>query len=96
MNSSPDSHELESLARRTIWWKPPTEALQDKRRLLAQIMSSGTWDDVQSAKRFWPPNDFVEVLKSPPPGVFDARSWAYWHLVLMIQPAPPLSQRQLP
>jgi hypothetical protein len=34
------------------------------------------------------------VLEHPPPGVFDARSWAYWNLVLAGRPpAPPLPTR---
>ena len=41
-------------------------------------------------------DDLREALAQAPPGVFDARSWSYWHLMLDPSPAPPLPQRKLP
>ena len=40
------------------------------------------------------PPEFREVLEHAPPGVFDARSWAYWNLKCQRVPAPPLPRRQ--
>jgi hypothetical protein len=96
MNSAAVPQEIEALARRMIWWKTPEEALRYPDRLLAQVMSLGTWEDVQLAKRLWSQDEFVAVLKHPPPGVFDRRSWVYWHCVLKVEPVPPLPQRQFP
>jgi hypothetical protein len=96
MNKAAAPQEIEALARRMIWWKAPAEALRYPDRLLAQVMALGTWDDVQLAKRLWTRDEFTAVLKQPPPGVFDGRSWAYWHCVLKLAAAPPLPQRQLP
>ncbi len=88
--------DLERLARRMFWWKTPTEALAWPRRFLAQVMTLGTWDDLHVARRYWTEADFRAVLLDPPPGVFDARSWSYWHCVFGIEPVPPLPWRRLP
>ena len=45
--------ELEQLARRLIWWKPPEESLRRPERVIAQVMALGTWDDIEMAKREW-------------------------------------------
>jgi hypothetical protein len=39
------------------------------------------------------PGDFREALDHAPPGVFDARSWAYWNLKYGRAPVPPLPVR---
>ena len=96
MNKTAAPQELEALAQRMIWWKPPAEALCYPARLLAQVMALGTWEDVQLAKRLWTRDEFVAVLKQAPPGVFDRRSWAYWHRVLKFDLVPLLPERQIP
>jgi hypothetical protein len=35
------------------------------------------------------------VLADPPPGVFDRRSWTYWHVRFGIEPIPSLPARRL-
>jgi hypothetical protein len=97
---------LSSLARRLFWWKAPEEALADRHRFLAQVMTFGTWRDIEEARRHWPAKAFRDALEHAPPGVFDARSWNYWHYVLDLLPAtpepgeggpvPPLPARRLP
>ena len=87
---------LTSLARRLFWWKTPEEALADQTRFLAQLMTFGTWHDIEEARRYWPETAFQDALQHAPPGVFDARSWSYWHCVLDLLPIPPLPVRKLP
>jgi hypothetical protein len=41
-------------------------------------------------------DDLKEALRQAHPGIFDVRSWAYWHLMLDEQPVPPLPTRQFP
>jgi hypothetical protein len=89
-------HDLFQLARRLVWWKPPEEALKVPERLVAQVMTLGTWDDIQLAKQHWGIEAFRRVLAAPPPGVFDRRSWNYWHVVFGISPTPPLPVRKFP
>lgn len=79
------ANELHAVARRLIWWKLPDEALADSRRFLAQVMTYGTADDLAVGRRHFPESAFRAVLSDPPPGVFDPRSWRYWHLVLQIE-----------
>lgn len=87
---------LEALSRRLIWWKAPADALADRTRFLAQVMTFGTWDDISEAKTFWSETAFREALREAPAGVFDVRSWTYWHHVLGLLPVPPLPTRKLP
>ena len=96
MNGVAAPGEIDALAERMIWWKTPDEALRFPERLLAQVMALGTWEDGQLAKRLWTREEFVAVLKHPPPGVFDGRSWVYWHTVLHVNPVPPLPKRHFP
>lgn len=77
--SEPAPLELERLARRLFWWKPPAEALADRRRFLAHVMALGTWDDRCAARRFFSEEEFRAALDDPPAGVFDGRIWSYWH-----------------
>jgi hypothetical protein len=87
---------LQQLARRLIWWKRPEEALCWPDRLIAQVMTLGTWDDIQTARSEWGDEGFRRVLQSPPPGVFDPRSWNYWHVVFGLAPVPPMPVRHIP
>ena len=94
--SDPNPAALEAVAQRLFWWQSPSEAFADLRRFAAQVMSLGNWEDVQVTRRELGEECLREALRRPPPGVFDARSWCYWHAVLEIRPVPPLPQRSLP
>jgi hypothetical protein len=87
--------ELEHIAARVFWWKSPQEALADPRRFLAQVMVYGTTEDVVKDRRHFGDDDLRSVLADAPPGLFDPRSWAYWHLVLGLGPAGELPRRRL-
>jgi hypothetical protein len=86
---------VSDLARRLVWWKTPEAALADRNRFLAQVMTYGTWTDIQETTRTWSEAAFREALRHAPPGVFDPRSWSYWHHVLDLLPVPPLPKREL-
>ena len=86
--------ELRAVAERVVWFKAPNEALADPRHFLAHVMVFGAPEDLAVVRAAVPPEAFQEVLDHPPPGLFDARSWAYWNLVIRhVSPAPPLPQR---
>jgi hypothetical protein len=93
---SSNEDRLSALAKRLFWWKTPPEALADPNRFLAQVMTLGTWDDIEEAKRFWSEAFFRDALRNAPGGVFDPRSWSYWHHVFDLLPVPPLPTRKLP
>jgi hypothetical protein len=77
-----------------VWFKEPDEALADPVHFLAHVMTYGTIEDVVAARSALPDGAFREALDYAPPGIFDARSWAYWNLVLANRtPAPPMPAR---
>ena len=82
------SDPLAAAARRLVWWKTPEEALEDRARLFAQIMTYGALDDVRAMLAAAPEEVLRDVLRQAPPGVFDPRSWTYWHLRLGLPPDP--------
>jgi hypothetical protein len=90
------SDEIHHIARRLVWWKTPQAALEHVPQFLAQVMTFGTWHDVQTVLRQFGNEAFRDTLVHAPPGIFDARSWCYWHHFLGIAPVPPLPKRQLP
>jgi hypothetical protein len=95
MKSLPATPELLRVARRVVWFKEPTEALADPLHLLAHAMTYGTIEDIVTLEAVVGKDGFREALEHAPPGIFDARSWAYWNLVHGRQPAPPLPVRDL-
>jgi hypothetical protein len=92
----PQTPALLSVAHRLIWWLPPEEALAYPLRFLAQVMTLGTWDDIQNVRAELGPECFQGVLQDPPAGVFDQRSWHYWHHVFGIWEVPDLPRRNIP
>jgi hypothetical protein len=88
--------DLEQSAKRLFWWKSPADALADPNRFLAQVMVFGTVEDLVVARRHFPREAFRRVLDEPPAGVFDSRSWSYWHVVFGLTPPDELPRRHLP
>ena len=90
------SAELRAVARRVVWFKPPEETLRDTVFFLNHVMTFGDVDDVVTTRRHFDDETLREALRCACPGVFDARSWAYWHAVLCGGPAPALPARRIP
>jgi len=86
---------LRPIAAKLVWWKPPEEVLGDPADFACRVMTLGTWSDVLAARRVLGDDVLRAALRSPTPGVFDARSWRYWHLVFNRTPIPPLPKRNL-
>jgi len=70
--------ELERVARNLFWWHEPELALANPRRILAQVMTLGAWQEVQLVQKTFGWDAFKDALSNAPAGVFDGRSWAYW------------------
>ncbi len=94
MRSLPLTPALLTVARRVVWFKEPVDALADPVHFLAHVMTYGTVEDLRALQGIIGLDEFREVLAHAPPGVFDARSWAYWNLKCGRTPAPPLPVRQ--
>ncbi len=89
------SAELLRVAKRMVWFKPPEETLADPVLFLSHVMTYGTVEDLRVVRVPFTDEQLRRVLRAGLPGVFDARSWAYWHVVLDIRPVPPLPTRRL-
>ena len=70
---------LASLAKKYIWWKPVSEAVQMPQRVMAQVMNMGDYQDVLLLTQAVGEPVLAQVLASAQAGQFNAKSWAYWH-----------------
>jgi hypothetical protein len=95
MNPIPLTPETEAIARRIVWFEPPSQSLADPIRFMAYAMATATHEDMNVIRRYLSEEDFREALDNAPPGIIDPRSWAYWHSKLGRYPAPPMPQRNL-
>lgn len=85
---------LQNIAKELLWWQTPEVSLANPRRFLAQVMALGTWQEVQAVQTAFGWNAFRDALQHAAPGVFDARSWSYWHAFFGL-PEPELPRRSL-
>ena len=93
MRPLPVTPELLRVARRVIWFEEPARALADPVQFLAHVMVFGTIEDLGALRAIVGKADYREILEQAPPGIFDARSWAYWNLICDRRPTPPLPVR---
>jgi hypothetical protein len=91
-----NSRDLLAVAPRVIWFEPPEQALADPIRFLAYLMTYGTSREIAVVRRYLDLDDFREALEHAPPGIIDARSWAYWNAMVGRYPAPPMPRRSIP
>lgn len=88
--------DLQSVAKRVVWFKAADDALRDVNLFLAHVMTYGTLSDITTTLEHFSEDDFESVLKDPPPGIFDRRSWTYWNVRYHHEPVPPLPTRKFP
>jgi len=91
----PPSPDLLAVAGRVIWFEPPEIALSDTARFLAYLMTYGTAEDIAVTRQYVSEANFKRALEAAPPGIFDARSWAYWNLLADRYPPPEMPKRIL-
>lgn len=96
MRPLPHTAELEAVARKTVWFKSPAEAIDRPFHFVAHVLTFGTHDDVRTLRRYLSEEELREAIDNAPAGVFDPRSWAYWNLKIGRYPAPPIPKRALP
>ena len=85
---------LKRVAKELFWWQAPEVSLANPRRFVAQVMTLGTWQEVQLVKEAFGWDAFKEALLNAPAGAFDGRSWAYWRAVFAL-PEAELPRRSL-
>jgi hypothetical protein len=86
---------LRHIAERLMWWQSAALSLGQPARFIAQVMVLGNWEEVQTTRQAFGNEALCAVLREAPPGVFDLRSWTYWHRVFRLSPLPPLPRRKL-
>jgi len=69
-----------ALLERLFWWTDSAKLPPE--RVAAQAMVLGTI--------------FAKVLSAPPRGLFDAKSWSFWHKKTGRVPVPPLPEQPAP
>lgn len=90
---------LAAWAARYIWWKSVPDALRYPRRIIAQVMNIGDYEDVQALVERFGEEALRDVIRHAEAGEFNARSWTYWHYRLRLipldarAPIPPLPTR---
>ena len=93
MRQIPLTPQIARIAKRIIWFESPAAALRDPVRFMAYAMARACHKDMQVIRRHVSWEDFLEALDRAPPGIIDARSWAYWNLVYGRDPETPLPRR---
>ena len=83
-----------TFAKKYMWWQKPEEVVGNQERLVAQIMSLGTFDEVRFVEKQLGEQYLRRVVKNASPGNFDRRSWVYWNYRLNLAspgrvPPPP-------
>ncbi len=91
MNQDP---QIAKIARKLIWWQEPDISLAQPARFIMRVMTLGTWEDTQMTIKVYGREVFKHALLNAEPGVFDCRSWAYWHAVFGME-CGPLPKRSL-
>lgn len=76
---------------RLFWWRDAQNIFPE--RCAAQVMVMGGWGDVMEARRRFGEEIFAKVLRNPPRGLLDARSWTFWHKKTGMVPVPPLPKQ---
>ena len=89
------TNELLEVAQRTVWFKPPSDAIQNTLHFIAHVLTYGTHSDVMIVRKYLSDQDLREAIEQAPPGIFDPRSWAYWNIMMGRYPTPPLPKRVL-
>lgn len=93
MTTLPNTREFVDLAARVIWFEPPDVALRDVTRFMAYAFRYATHEDMKVLRAELNDDDLRFALANAPPGIIDARSWSYWHVMLGVFPAPALPRR---
>ena len=96
MASEVFSNDLSAIARQVVWFQHPHETLRDEALFLQHVMIYGSWEDTVTVRRAYGDGAFRDTLRNAWPGIFDPRSWSYWHTVLDMLPVPPMPVRRFP
>lgn len=94
MTPLPLTPDLILVAKRCVWFKSPVDALSNVDHLVAHVLTFGMHRDVQTLRAYLSDSELGDALDRAPPGIFDARSWAYWNWILLDRADPPPMPRR--
>jgi hypothetical protein len=94
MTPIPLTREIRAVARRIVWFEPPSRALRDPIRFMAYAMAYATHEDMKILRQHVSDDDFREALDHAPPGIIDSRSWAWWNSKMGRWPPPKMPRRR--
>lgn len=92
-----DQMTTRNLARKYLWWVDADETIKDEKRLVAQVMNMGTFEDIRQLEKVLGDEYLRRVVRRARPGQFDEKAWTYWHYRLgLAKPdkVPALPQRR--
>lgn len=96
MKSLELTEALHKAAKRCFWYASPERAVLQPANFVAHILTFGALEDVNALRAQYSNEDIARALDEAPAGVYDARSWAYWNLVVGRYETPPMPVRCLP
>jgi hypothetical protein len=88
---TPRADLLADFACRYIWWRDETPPSQD--RVIAQVMSIGTSDDIRRLEKAYSRDELREVMLRAQPGWISEPSWELWRGRLRAAGAGPIPER---
>ena len=80
--------QLKRIAEELFWWQAPEVSLANPRRFLMQVMTLGSWKEVEDVREAFGADALRDALVNAEPGVFDGKSWSYWHVVFGLPERP--------
>jgi len=67
---------LPEIQKKLFWWDEAEPISQA--RLIARVMTHGTWEDILEVEAELGREIFLEVLRDTPAATFDSRSLGFW------------------
>jgi hypothetical protein len=82
------------IASRVVWWDTPEQAVSRLDDFLGRVMTLGSLADVNAIEVIYGTDRLRSAIRLASAGIFDIRSWHYWHNRLGLGDAGPLPIRR--
>jgi len=80
---------LERMAQRYVWWTPPEKVISDDLDyLIAQVMDTGTWEDIGRVAELFGVDRFKDIYVSSHGRRLSPQSKSFWAVRLNLPCAP--------
>lgn len=85
MTNTPESDLLAELGQKYMWWAPIGDEPHSPKRVIAQIMNVGTYQDIRRLEAALGFPRLADVMVHAEPGWFSPRSWSFWRGRLLLE-----------